>query len=107
MVSDSFALADSPPGARCPSLDASGCGVDWPTSTLFPKAFGPAFHNHMLSSGLASIVTGMLADACCAAAGEPGLVTHLVGSAGDVRSAEYSRDLYSIARTVQGQPALG
>ena len=59
----------------------------------------------MLSSALASIVAGFLADAC-AAAGEPGLVTHLLGSAGDVKSAEYARDLYAIARTVQNQPTV-
>jgi len=104
MVSDSFARAEAH-RARCPSLDAPDAEL-MAHLHAFPKAFGPAFHNHMLSSGLASIVTGMLADACVAA-GEPGLVTHLVGSAGDVRSAEYSRDLYSIARAVQGQPALG
>jgi len=104
MVSDSFAKAEAH-RACCPSLDAPDAEL-MAHLHAFPKAFGPAFHNHMLSSGLASIVTGMLADACVAA-GEPGLVTHLVGSAGDVKSAEYSRDLYAIARTVRSQPALG
>ena len=62
MVADSVARADAH-RAACPSLDA-------PDEELlaylhaFPEAFGPAFHNHMLSSGLASIVAGALADAC-------------------------------------------
>ena len=103
MVADSVARADAH-RAACPPLDA-------PDEELlaylhaFPEAFGPAFHNHMLSSGLASIVAGALADAC-AAAGQPGLVTHLLGSAGNVRSAEYARDLYAIARTVRERPSV-
>ena len=100
MVADSFARADAHRD-RCPTLDATD---DELLAYLhsFPVAFGPAFHNHMLSSALTSIVAGMLADACLAA-GEPGLVTHLIGSAGDVRSAEYSKDLYAIARFVRDE----
>ena len=103
MVADSYGKADAH-RALCPELDA-------PDEDLlaylhaFPVAFGPAFHNHMLSTALASIVTGVLADAC-AAAGQPGLVTHLIGSAGDVKSAEYSKDLYAIARAVIGRPSV-
>ncbi len=104
MVADSFARADAH-RAACPPLDASDADL-LAYLHAFPAAFGPAFHNHMLSSGLASIVAGVLADAC-AAAGEPGLVTHLLGSAGDVKSAEYARDLYAIARTVRDQPTVG
>ncbi len=103
MVADSFARADAHRD-RCPPLDA-------PDDDLlaylhaFPMAFGPTFHNHMLSSAMASIVAGVLADAC-AAAGDPGLVTNLIGSAGDVRSAEYSKDLYAIARFVRDEPTV-
>ncbi len=104
MVADSFARADAH-RAVCPPLDASDADL-LAYLHAFPAAFGPAFHNHMLSSGLASIVAGVLADAC-AAAGEPGLATHLLGSAGDVKSAEYARDLYAIARTVRDQPTVG
>ena len=104
MVSDSFAKAEAH-RACCPSLDAPDAELIAHLHA-FPKAFGPVFHNHMLSSAMASIVAGVLADAC-AAAGDPGLVTNLIGSAGDVRSAEYSKDLYAIARTVRNQPSLG
>jgi len=103
MVAHSFALADAHRD-RCPSLDA-------PDEDLlaylhaFPAGFGPAFHNHMLSSAMTSIVAGILADAC-GAAGDPGLVTHLIGSAGDVRSAQYSKDLYGIARFVRDEPGV-
>lgn len=103
MVADSEARAETH-RAACPPLDAPD-GDLLAYLHAFPTAFGPAFHNHMHSSGLASIVAGVLADAC-AAAGEPGLITHLLGSAGDVKSAEYARDLYAIARTVREQPAV-
>ena len=88
--------------AKRPSLDA-------PDDELlaylysFPKAFEPVFGNHMKSTAIAAIVSGVLADAC-AAAGEPGLVTHLTGAAGDVRSAQYSQDLYAIAKLVNASP---
>lgn len=103
VVIDSFkrtqALED-----RRPSLDA-------PDDELlaylrdFPAAFEPVFANHMTTTAVAAIVSGVLADAS-AAAGEPGLVTHLIGAAGDVKSAEYSRDLYEIACHVRSSPAL-
>ena len=81
--------------ARRPDLDA-------PDDVLlaylleFPVAFGPAFGFHMETTAIAAIVSGVLADAA-AAAGEPGLVTHLVGAAGDVKSAEYSQRLSELA----------
>ena len=103
MVTDSYAKAETH-RALCPDMDASD---DELLAYLhaFPAAFQPAFKNHMLSTALASIVSGVLTDAC-AAAGQPGLVTHLIGSAGDVKSAEYSRDLYAIAKAVRDQPAV-
>ena len=103
MVTDSYAKAETH-RALCPDMDASD---DELLAYLhaFPAAFQPAFQNHMLSTALASIVSGVLTDAC-AAAGQPGLVTHLIGSAGDVKSAEYSRDLYAIAKAVRDQPAV-
>ncbi len=103
MVADSYAKAEAH-RALCPDLDASD---DELLAYLhaFPAAFQPAFQDHMLSTALASIVSGVLTDAC-AAAGQPGLVTHLIGSAGDVKSAEYSRDLYAIARAVRHQPTV-
>jgi len=103
MVADSYAKAEAH-RALCPDLDASD---DELLAYLhaFPAAFQPAFQNHMLSTALASIVSGVLTDAC-AAAGQPGLVTHLIGSAGEVKSAEYSLDLYAIARAVCDQPTV-
>ena len=59
----------------------------------------------MLSSALAAVVSGTLADVS-AAAGEPGLVTHLVGASGDVHSAQYSNDLYQIAKKVKEMPVV-
>jgi len=90
---------------RRPSLDAPDDAlVDY--LLAFPKAFGPVFGYHMQSTAIAAIVSGVLADAS-AAAGNPGLVTHLVGAAGDVKSAEYSRDLWEIAKLAQGSTAVG
>lgn len=71
----------------------------------FPTGFRRVFGNHMITTALAAIVSGILADAA-AAAGQPGLVTHLIGAAGDVHSARYSQDLYEIAKTVRDTPAL-
>ena len=103
MVAASYAKAEAH-RALCPDLDASDDDL-LAYLHAFPAAFQPAFHDHMLSTALASIVSGVLTDAC-AAAGEPGLVTHLIGSAGDVKSAEYSRDLYAIAKAVRDQPTV-
>ena len=103
MVADSYAKAEAH-RALCPDLDASDEDL-LAYLHAFPAAFQSAFQDHMLSTALASIVSGVLTDAC-AAAGQPGLVTHLIGSAGDVKSAEYSRDLYAIARAVRHQPTV-
>jgi pyruvate,water dikinase len=103
IVADSFEVAAGFEAKR-PSLDA-------PDDELLayllsaPEPFERAFRNHMTSTALAMIVSGVLADAC-AAAGEPGLVTHLMGTAGDVRSAQYSRQLYAIAKHVRATPSL-
>ena len=103
IVADSFARADAYAALR-PSLDASDQELlDY--LMTFPEAFGPAFGNHMQSTAVASIVSGILIDAC-AAAGQPGLATHLLGASGDVQSAQYSHDLYRIAQAVRQQPAV-
>lgn len=102
-VDNSFAVA-ADYEMRRPSLDA-------PDDELlryllsFPEPFEVAFGNHMVSSGFAGVISGILADAC-AAANEPGLVTHLIGAAGDVRSAEYSNRLYELARMVRDDDTL-
>lgn len=103
IVGESFRAADAFAATR-PSLDAPDdelLAFVLSMRTPFEVVFG----NHMTSTALASIVSGVLADAC-AAAGEPGLVTHLLGTAGDVRSAQYSRELYAIARLVRSSAEL-
>jgi pyruvate,water dikinase len=90
--------------ARCPPLDASD-------ETLlaymqsFPPVFRQVFRNHLITTSIAAIVSGILADNA-KAAGEPGLATHLIGAAGDVLSASYSQELYEIAKLVRGNPVL-
>ncbi len=103
IVPESFANADAAMAKR-PSLDA-------PDEELLaylwevPKHFHPNFKNHMTSTALATIVSGVLADAATAA-DQPGLVTQLLGTAGDVHSAQYSRQLWAIAQTVRSSSAL-
>jgi pyruvate,water dikinase len=103
VAKDSFARVAEFEDKR-PSLDA-------PDEELlayldsFPAAFEPVFGNHMITTALAAIVTGILADAA-ATAGEPGLVTHLIGAAGDVHSAQYSQALYEISKTVRETPEV-
>ncbi len=103
VVSDSFARAAAFE-ARRPSLDASDSEL-MAYIHAFPDAFEPIFGNHMKTTALAAIVSGVLADAATAA-GEPGLVTDLIGAAGNVHSARYSAALYDLAREVRANPAV-
>ncbi len=90
--------------AKRPSLDASNEALlDY--LYAFPDAFEPVFANHMKTTALAAIVSGILSDAAVAA-GEPGLVTHLIGAAGDVHSAQYSQALYAISKNVKANAAV-
>lgn len=89
---------------QMPSLDASDEEL-FAYLHSFPEGFRPLFGNHMHTFANASIVTGVLIDACVAA-GEPGLVTHLLGAAGDVHSAQYSQELYAISKTVRETPEV-
>lgn len=90
--------------ARCPPLDASD-------DTLlaymhsFPPVFRQVFCNHLITSSIAAIVSGILADNA-KAAGAPGLASHLIGAAGDVLSASYSQELYRLAKLVRGNVAM-
>ncbi len=103
VVADSF--------TRTAVIEARRPPLDAPDSVLldyldfYRDTFGPVFGNHMKTTAVAAIVTGILSDAAVAA-GEPGLVTHLIGAAGDVRSAQYSHDLNSIAKLVKNEPKL-
>ncbi len=103
IVADSFQRAAAFEAKR-PDLDApDGELLEYLHS--FPTAFEPVFGIHMRSTAIAAIVSGVLADAC-AAAGQPGLVTHLVGAAGDVQSALYATDLYEVAKAVREEPTV-
>ncbi|MEM7337386.1 MAG: PEP-utilizing enzyme [Actinomycetota bacterium] len=100
---DSFGRAAAQEAAR-PSLDASDEEL-FAFMDQFRSEFEGVFGNHMETTALAAIVSGVLADAATAA-GEPGLVTHLIGSAGEVHSAQYANALYAISRTVADNDAL-
>jgi rifampicin phosphotransferase len=103
VVKDSYRLvADWE--AKCPPLDAADETL-YAYMTTFPPVFRQIFRNHIMSSSIAAIVSGILADAA-KAAGEPGLATHLIGAAGDVLSASYAQELYEIAKLVRASPAL-
>ena len=91
--------------ARRPALDTASDRELLDYLYALPKGFGPVFGNHMKTTALAAIVSGVLADAC-AAAGEPGLVTHLIGAAGEVRSAQYSQALYELAKIANESTAV-
>ncbi len=90
--------------AKRPSLDADD-DVLLAYLDSFPAAFEPVFANHMKTTALAAIVSGVLADAATAA-GKPGLVTELIGAAGDVHSAQYSVALYEIAKQVKASSSM-
>ena len=90
--------------SRQPALDAAD-DVIIRYLREFPTSFRPAFRNHLISTSTAAIVAGILGDAC-AAAGNPGLVTHLIGASGDVKSAEYANELWTIAQHVRGSESL-
>jgi len=103
IVADSFEAADDFVAKR-PELDTSDEELlAYLRSLLLP--FRRVFRNHMTTTALASIVSGVLADAAVAA-GDPGLVTPMMGTAGDVRSAQYSRELYKIAKVAKSTPAV-
>ena len=103
VVADSFRRVASNE-ARRPALDAPDEELLDFLDTM-PEQFSPVFGNHMKSTAVAAIVSGILADAS-AAAGEPGLVTHLIGASGDVRSARYAQELYELAGLVRSSPEL-
>ena len=103
IVADSFRRSAAFEALR-PDLDAPDADLlDY--LYAFPEAFEPLFGNHMQTTAVAAIVSGILADAS-AAAGNPGLVTHLVGASGDVQSALYATDLYEIAKVIRQQPSV-
>jgi rifampicin phosphotransferase len=90
--------------ARCPPLDASDDAL-LAYMRSFPPVFRKVFCNHLITSSIAAVVSGILADNA-KAAGAPGLASHLIGAAGDVLSASYSQELYDLAKLVRANPAM-
>ena len=90
--------------AKCPPLDA-GDEALLGYMGASPPIFRQVFCNHIITSSIAAIVSGILVDNA-RAAGEPALVTDLMGAAGDVLSASYSQELYEIAKLLRGNPAV-
>ena len=71
----------------------------------YPPVFKQVFRNHMITTGTAAIVSGVLSDGATSC-GRPGLVTELLGAADGVVSAQYSQDLWKVAQIVQRTPAV-
>jgi phosphohistidine swiveling domain-containing protein len=90
--------------AKCPPLDADDEAL-LAYMRAFPPIFRQVFCNHLITTSIAAVVSGILVDNA-KAAGDPGLVTHLMGAAGDVLSASYSQELYDIAKLLRGNPAI-
>ena len=71
----------------------------------YRNVFTPVFANHMVTTFTASIVGGLLSDGATAA-GDPTLVTSLMGAFGEVASAQYARHLWDVARLVRENPTV-
>ena len=71
----------------------------------YPPVIRQAFRNHMVTSGVSAIVSGVLSDAAIAA-GDPGLVVKLLGAVDGVVSAQYAAHLWTVAELVHAEPAL-
>ena len=71
----------------------------------YPPVFKQVFRNHMITTGTAAIVSGVLSDGATSC-GRPGLVTELLGAADGVVSAQYSQDLWKVAQIVQRTPSV-
>ena len=72
----------------------------------YRNVFAPVFANHMVTTFTASIVGGLLSDGATAA-GDPSLVTSLMGAFGEVASAQYARHLWEVAKLVRDDPTVG
>ena len=71
----------------------------------YRNVFAPVFANHMITTFTASIVGGLLNDGAVAA-GDPTLVTKLMGAYGEVASARYANGMWQVARVVRDTPAV-
>ena len=90
--------------ARRPALSSSS---DELLSFLqdYRNVFAPVFANHMITTFTASIVGGLLSDGATAA-GDPSLVTDLMGAFGEVASAQYANQMWTIAKIVRANPTV-
>lgn len=91
--------------ARRPDLAAATDDELFAYLDAYPPVLQRAFRNHMVTTALSAIVSGILSDAATAA-GEPGLVVELIGASDDVVSARYSQEVWAITRQVQASPTL-
>ena len=91
--------------ARQPDLATAGDEVLLRYLRDYRPVFKQVFRNHMITTGTAAIVSGVLSDGA-ASCGRPGLVTELLGAADGVVSAQYSQDLWKVAQIVQRTPAV-
>jgi pyruvate,water dikinase len=89
--------------ARQPDLATAGDDVLLRYLRDYRPVFKQVFRNHMITTGTAAIVSGVLSDGA-ASCGQPGLVTELLGAADGVVSARYSQDLWKVAQIVQRTP---
>jgi phosphohistidine swiveling domain-containing protein len=71
----------------------------------YRNVFAPVFENHMVTTFTASIIGGLLGDGA-QAAGDPTLVTTLMGAFGEVASAQYAREMLKVARIVRANPVV-
>ncbi|MDP9463729.1 MAG: PEP-utilizing enzyme [Actinomycetota bacterium] len=71
----------------------------------YRNVFGSVFANHMITTFTAGIVGGLLSDGATAA-GDPSIVTDLMGAFGEVASAQYACGMWNVARVVRGNPAV-
>jgi len=91
--------------ARRPALSASSDDL-LTYLQEYPRVFAAAFENHMITTFTASIVGGLLGDGATAA-GDPTLVTDLMGAYGEVASAQYARQMWVVAKLVRDNPVVG
>jgi pyruvate,water dikinase len=90
--------------ARRPQLSASN-EVLLRYLQEYRNVFAPVFENHMITTFTASIVGGLLSDGATAA-GDPTLVTDLMGAYGEVASAQYARQMWVVAKVVRDNPVV-
>jgi pyruvate,water dikinase len=90
--------------AKCPPLDA-GDEALLGYMGASPPIFRQVFCNHIITSSIAAIVSGILVDNA-RAAGEPGLVTDLMGLPVTCLGLVFARALRDCQPLLRGNPAV-